>query len=501
MGDVRFERAYRKLVEADDRASAIRSLSDEEVIAAMAAAREGQDPYLANILASEAMNRVRRKGTIVETAVEGLLTQTPDGYLTYLNPAAERMLGWHLEEVVGEPVHHLFHHTHGDGTPFLAEDCPIRRVGLTGQSVDQFETLLWRKDGTSFPAEQNAAPIIRDGDIEGVVITFVDITERVRANQALRESEAMKSAILLASLDVIITMDAEGRVVEWNPAAERTFGYRAEEALGRLLADLIIPPRYRDAHHRGLAHYLETGEGPILGQRLDLPAVRRDGTEFPAELAIVPIQAGPRPLFTGYLRDITDRKRAEEALRASEERFRKLFASNPLPTWVFDAETLRFLDVNEAAVRKYGWTREEFLTRRVSDIRPPEDLARFQQYMADQREGLRQAGEWRHLTKEGAVIDVEVATYHTDFAGRPAVIVVSRDITHRKQAEREREALLERERAARHAAERAERRARLLAEAASRLSSNQDYGDALQEVTELTVPALADWCVFHVLDA
>ncbi len=140
--------------------------------------------------------------------------------------------------------------------------------------------------------------------------------ERWRAEDRLRESEARKSAILNAAFDCIITMDAGGRVVEVNQATERTFGYRASAMVGRDLANLIIPPRLREDHRRGLERYVTTGQGRMVGHPVELPAMRADGSEFPVEIAITrPRLTGP-PLFTGYLRDVTERKRGEQALRS-----------------------------------------------------------------------------------------------------------------------------------------------------------------------------------------
>jgi PAS domain S-box-containing protein len=143
--------------------------------------------------------------------------------------------------------------------------------------------------------------------------------ERWRAEDRLRESDARKSAILDAAFDCVITMDADGRVVEVNQAAERTFGYGASEMVGRELAELIIPPTLRQAHRRGLERYVASGRSRMLGHPVELPAMRADGSQFPAELAITrPRLAGP-PLFTGYLRDVTERRRDEQALRSLAE--------------------------------------------------------------------------------------------------------------------------------------------------------------------------------------
>lgn len=128
----------------------------------------------------------------------------------------------------------------------------------------------------------------------------------------LRESEARKAAILETALDAIITIDQAGNIVEFNPAAERIFGYRRSQVLGQAMADLIVPPALRAAHHRGLARYLATGESPVLNQRIEMPALRADGTEFFAELAITRIAPSRQVLFTAYLRDITDRRRQDD---------------------------------------------------------------------------------------------------------------------------------------------------------------------------------------------
>jgi PAS domain S-box-containing protein len=143
---------------------------------------------------------------------------------------------------------------------------------------------------------------------------------RRRAERGVRESEERKRAILAAALDCVVTIDHDGRVVEWGGAARETFGYSAEEAVGREMAELIVPPSLRARHRSGFSRYIETGEGSILGRRIEITGMRSDGTEFPVELAITRINLPGRPMFTGYLRDITERKHAEAELRASRAR-------------------------------------------------------------------------------------------------------------------------------------------------------------------------------------
>jgi PAS domain S-box-containing protein len=140
---------------------------------------------------------------------------------------------------------------------------------------------------------------------------------RRRAEDEVRARESRLRAMLEAALDAVVTMDARGRVIGWNHAAETIFGYAASDATGRDMASLIVPPALRDKHRRGLARFLATERPTVLDRRLELTGMRQDGSEFPVELTITRIPLAGPPAFTGYLRDITARKEAEQALRAS----------------------------------------------------------------------------------------------------------------------------------------------------------------------------------------
>lgn len=141
---------------------------------------------------------------------------------------------------------------------------------------------------------------------------FID---RRRAQQRVAESDALNSAIVNAALDCVINIDANGRILEFNPAAARTFGLGRDQALGRELAEVLVPARLRDRHRDALRRCVETGEARILGKRVEMPALRADGTEFPVELTVARVWIAQRPVFTACIRDITDRKRGEEDSR------------------------------------------------------------------------------------------------------------------------------------------------------------------------------------------
>jgi PAS domain S-box-containing protein len=143
---------------------------------------------------------------------------------------------------------------------------------------------------------------------------------RRRAEASAREDEALTQAILRSALDAVITMDEWGRVLEFNPAAERMFGRSRDDVVGEDLGDLIVPPSLREGHRRGLARYLEHGGGNYLDRRVEITGMHGDGTEFPVELTITQIDRPGSPVFTGFIRDITERKHAEQELAASRAR-------------------------------------------------------------------------------------------------------------------------------------------------------------------------------------
>lgn len=165
---------------------------------------------------------------------------------------------------------------------------------------------------------------------------------RKQMEAAIIREQRRTRAILDSALDAVITMDHLGAITGFNPAAERTFGYRQDQAVGRELADLIIPPDLRPQHRAGLRHHLATGEGPFLNRRVETRGYHADGHQFPIEVAIIRLSDEGLPRFTGFVRDLTGRRMAEDAIRSSEERFRTLAASNSAMTLYEQDRDLRY---------------------------------------------------------------------------------------------------------------------------------------------------------------
>ncbi len=271
-----------------------------------------------------------RLNGIISSAMDAIISIDAERRIILFNPAAEKMFGFSGREVLGQKLERLIPHRFR-----AAHAVDVKQFGLTGVSFRRMGALGTisglRANGEEFPIEASLSQVDVDGEKLFTVI-LRDVSERVKGEKALQESEARKAAILESALDCIISMDREGKVLEVNAAAERMFGFKPEEMVGREMAELIIPLRLREAQRQGLARYLATGQGSMLGKRLEMPALRRDGSEFPAELTISVFQLGGHPYFTGTLRDITERKRSEKNLQDALEQLTK--ANDELETRV-----------------------------------------------------------------------------------------------------------------------------------------------------------------------
>jgi PAS domain S-box-containing protein len=213
----------------------------------------------------------------------------------------------------------------------LEGDLELVRQLLAGEINSYIlEKRYLRGDGTLIWAILNVALVCDEQGIPNYFVAQIqDISERKQAENDLRHSEARKTAILETALDCIVTIDKTSQILEWNPAAEKTFGYSRQQALGSKLQELIIPQDLRLAHKAGMTQWAATGNGPILGKRHELPALCADGSIITVELAVVAIPDSEPPIFTGHMRDISERKAQENALRESEARFHRIIANVP----------------------------------------------------------------------------------------------------------------------------------------------------------------------------
>ena len=240
-----------------------------------------------------------------------ILLLDTEGRVLSWNSGAQRIKGYRAEEILGEHFSRFF-------TPEeAAAGVPAHHLQQAA-SEGQYEDEGWRvrKDGSRFWANA-VLTAVRDerGTLTGFAKVTRDLTEQRQAEDALRAAEEYARLIVDLAYSAFISIDQEGVITGWNRQAEITFGWSRAEALGRQLAETIIPPQHREAHRRGLKQYLVTGEGPVLNRVVELTALRRDGTEFPIELTISPLRLAGKLVFTAFLRDITARKTAEETTK------------------------------------------------------------------------------------------------------------------------------------------------------------------------------------------
>ncbi len=241
-------------------------------------------------------------------------------------------------------------------------------------------------------------------------------------------------AILESAHDAFISIDAAGRIIVWNRAAEETFGWSRAEALGTLVAELIVPERFRDAHQPGPRRYLETGEAWVSAQRRELAALHRDGHELEIELTILPMGVGDATVFNAFLRDITARRETEREVRrlaviveASEDAIVSGSLDGTVTTW------------NAGAERLYGYTAEEMIGQPINRLLPSGDFSKALELRERLSSGGRvRAFETRELHKDGHLIDVSVSMspLTDEFGQVVGVASIVRDVSERKATER-----------------------------------------------------------------
>ena len=269
--------------------------------------------------------------------------------------------------------------------------------------------------------------------------------ELKKEERELKRSEVHKAAILASSLDCVIAIDHEGCITEFNPAAERTLGYRRKHVMGKNLADVLIPSSLREKHRTGFARYLTTGESHVLGRRIEMTALCADGREIAVELAITRIPQDGPPAFTGYLRDITERKRNEDALRLahaqvvrSEERWRSVFENSAVGVALTDLNG-RFIATNPVYQKMLGYTEAEFQRFTLLDITHEDDVDRTRMLIGELLEGKCQQYqiEKQYRRKDGQPVWVRNNVSFVPGAERVPgfLMALSEDITQRKLSE------------------------------------------------------------------
>lgn len=257
----------------------------------------------------------RDLSAVVSSATDAIVTADERGDILTWNPAAERIFGHGASEVIGRPLTLLmpgrFRDAHEAGLSRVTETGETRVIGKT------VELAGLRSDGTEFPIELSLSTW-EDGGRRFFAGIIRDVSERAALVRELAASEERLGAILDSATDAVICADGDGLIRLWNPAAERILGHDPDEVLGEPLT-VIIPDRFRDAHEAGIARMTAGGDPRIIGSTVEVAALRADGTEVPVELSLSTWTTEEGRWYAGILRDVTERKRAEQAIREARD--------------------------------------------------------------------------------------------------------------------------------------------------------------------------------------
>jgi len=376
---------------------------------------------------------------LLDSTAEAIYGVDCSGICTFVNPACLQMLGYQREdELVGKNLHALIHHSYPDGRPYPTEQCHVRLSTLQGKPTHVDDEVHFRADGSSFPVEYWSHPMYRGTELAGAVVTFVDITERKQAEQALRESEE-RFRTLFESVDTVAVQGytPQGTVTYWNHASEKIYGYHPEEAVGANLLDLIVPAEARPDVTRRWHRMCRTGRSVAPARYLFL---HKDGSPVPvySSHAVAKIP-GKTPMLFSLDLDLSELDRTAAALRESEQRYHALFDASGDCILVLRGEHI--VDCNAVTVRVLGCARERIVGQsivRFSSERQPDghsSAEKAREIIAAALAGQTQIFEWRLSRYDGLAFDTEASLTTVDLGGEAHLIATLRDISERKQAE------------------------------------------------------------------
>ena len=364
----------------------------------------------------EIQNAYEHHRALIDASPVAIVDFSVDGRVRSWNAAASEIFGWTEEEVIGRVSPIV---PEGEHEAFLAT---LARIAQ-GEMIRDLDLRRVHRDGSPIDVSTSAAPI-RDsrGEVVAIIASMLDVTARKRSERALAASEGRKDAVLRASLDCIVIVDHEGLITEVNPATEETLGWARNDVLGKPFLELAVAAEHRD----DLAGVFANGNGPLLGSRLEINALRSDYRTFSAEIAITRVDVPGPMLFAVSLRDVTKRRDREERLREAEAKYRTLVEQIPLATYInsvgLPVQTTYMSPQIEAmfGFPVSDWLSPDFLATRVH----PDDRERvFAEVERTHRTGEDFRLEYRLIASDGRIVwvlDETTVVRDTDY--RPMVL-------------------------------------------------------------------------------
>ena len=372
---------------------------------------------------------------LFEASPDAIVVTDADGRITSINSQVERLFGYARQELIGQDVEFLvperFRSEHPGHRGAYKAHASVRPMGA---GLELFGRC---KDGTEFPVDIMLSPMETP---EGRVVLSVirDISDRKKAQEALRRSEQQFRALFEFSPDAIIASDREGRITEVNPRVESTFGYDRGELLGQSI-DILVPERFRRTHPARREEYGSTARVRPMGAGLELYGTRKDGSEFPVDIMLSPMETVDGRVVISVIRDISDRKKAQEAIRRSEAQFRALFEFSPDAIIASDREG-RITEVNARVESMFGYQRGELLGQSIDSLVPE----RFRHTHPGRRSEYASAARVRPMgaglelygrRKDGSEFPADIMLGPVETAEGRIVLSVIRDLTEKREAE------------------------------------------------------------------
>jgi PAS domain S-box-containing protein len=364
---------------------------------------------------------------ILEYSPNWIFLKDTEGRYLLVNREIERVFGVSQEQIKGKTDSEIS--PPEQATEYRANDLKVLRAGLTME----FEEIALLEDGPHTSIVHKFPLFDTHGNIYAIGGVATDITERKRAEEARRYSEEQYRTVVEAASDAVISMDENGGILLANPATTRIFGYEPAELLGKSLT-VLMPEFMRKLHEAGFRRYLVTGQRHLNWQGTGVTGLRKNGQEFPVEVSFGEMTSNGHKVFTGFIRDISEKKRAEDELRKQKEVFQKIFEHIPAMIGFVDKDDYIEL-VNPAWERAMGWTLKEIHEQNVDVFAEAYPDPQYRQMVLDFVAGS--TGEFKDLkvrVRDGRVIDVAVAVVHLSDG---TSVAIGRDITERKRTEAE----------------------------------------------------------------
>jgi PAS domain S-box-containing protein len=427
-----FEREYRRAVESRQQAEFEEFYPplNKWIAVHVYPSEHGQVLYARDVTAQrearkELLESEQRFRTLTDAMPHIVWMSTPAGSNIYTNQQWVEYTGLTVEESHGEGWMNTFH----------PDD--LQRIWHTWEktsaSEENFETecRLRGADGGYRWWLVRGLPVV---DADGVVAQWIGTCTNIDDLKQAVDRVAEQAALIDEVHDAIVVRDLQNRLVSWSRGAERMYGWTAAEAVGRPLGQIL-----RTDFGGVVGAFEEVLKNGEWSGELERTTRSGEVLTVDSRSTLLRDQEGrPRGILT-LDADVSTRKRAELQRNESDERYRLLFDRNPHPTWVYDVQTLSFLAVNEAAILRYGYSRDEFLNMTIKDIRPPEEVPEFLRLVAIRPESQRPEifGVFKHLQKDGALIEAEIASCEINYSGRVAGLVIAVDVTERRRIEQQ----------------------------------------------------------------